>query len=412
MQACHTNCTSTDKEFRFYFYDQLLQKLPLKHLDITWNHSSSNPDSSDGCPAVEFIRELLCRNLSGLHSLGIKGHPGSHRPQFPLEGWAPVLMELRVLDLGSGTICNAEPEFVKQVISAAPNLRKLRGNVSSGTLEVLPKSTYKLLDSFSLSMFTSAQDERNCLELAQAGPALSNLNVTGLSSSFHSGGQLTQSFFQVLQQLLNSSCHSLIEFQSDLELFRPSFIKFPVLHSLSTIKIVSQDRGSRQMDILKSINYPKLLTTISTVWLTSLEHLTSLELGGTPGNPLENHRTAARQAHNYSSNSVKELVILGDLILLKLNDLSGIFPNVSSIRMIALAARADQALYEDLWAAWPDLVSLDVREPGKSMGMNFDAQFLGIHPEEVERLREFDDEFLGKMNIVPVRPSILTMSRK
>ena len=44
--------------------------------------------------------------------------------------------------------------------------------------------------------------------------------------------------------------------------------------------------------------------------------------------------------------------------------------------------------------------------------MNINAQLLRIYPKEVECLRNFDDESLGKMNVVPARPSILTMSRK
>ena len=83
----------------------------------------------------------------------------------------------------------------------------------------------------------------------------------------------------------------------------------------------------------------------------------------------------------------------------------------TSIRMIALAVRSTPVLHEDLWAAWPELEIVDVRESENALGMNFDSQFLGIHPEEVECLRKLDDESLGKMNIVPVQPSILTMSR-
>ena len=112
---------------------------------------------------------------------------------------------------------------------------------------------------------------------------------------------------------------------------------------------------------------------------------------------------------NHSSKSVKELVILGNFSLLKPHELNKMFPHVSSVKMIALATRIYQDLYEDLWASWPDLESIHVQEAGQVLALNFDAQFLGIYPEEVECLRRFDDESLGKMNIVPVRPSILTM---
>ena len=91
----------------------------------------------------------------------------------------------------------AEPEFVKQIIKAAPNLKNLRGKFSSDTLEGLPKRTFKLLEGFSLSIFRSAQEEKNCVELAEAGPALSNLNVTVPSSISPPESQFRQSFLQV-----------------------------------------------------------------------------------------------------------------------------------------------------------------------------------------------------------------------
>ena len=205
-------------------------------------------------------------------------------------------------------------------------MKRLRGTFGSNTLERLPKSAYKLLESFRLSTFSSAQEERNFLGFAEAGPALSILSVGSPSSSSLSQRQLTQSFVLVLEKVLKSSCQSVTEFQTDLELFPLHLFNFPIMHNLGMLRLVSQDRTSRQIDILKSINYSKLLPSLSTVWLTSLEHLRSFAPAKSQGNQLENHDAAAPAA-NYSSSSVKEIVIFGDLSLLKLHEFSRIFTN-------------------------------------------------------------------------------------
>ena len=40
----------------------------------------------------------------------------------------------------------------------------------------------------------------------------------------------------------------------------------------------------------------------------------------------------------------------------------------------------------------------------------YDADFLGIHEEEVEFLRGQDEDYLRSVHIVPIRASLLTMS--
>ena len=81
--------------------------------------------------------------------------------------------------------------------------------------------------------------------------------------------------------------------------------------------------------------------------------------------------------------------------------------------MVLFSNRPRTALpYGDVWSYWPQLESIEVMERCESLGVDFDGQFLGINPEEVELLGELDDESLEKLNIVPIRPSVLTMQRK
>ena len=41
---------------------------------------------------------------------------------------------------------------------------------------------------------------------------------------------------------------------------------------------------------------------------------------------------------------------------------------------------------------------------------NFDAEFCGIHQEEVELLWNMGEEYLRNVNIVPIRPCVSTMA--
>ena len=96
-----------------------------------------------------------------------------------------------------------------------------------------------------------------------------------------------------------------------------------------------------------------------------------------------------------------------------LRDLSSIFPNVKSL-VVDMNGKAGRPAfpYGDLWSCRPQLESIKVIDKCESLGVDYDARVLGINPEEVEVLNQWDDVLLGKLNIVPIRPSVLTMQRK
>ena len=92
-------------------------------------------------------------------------------------------------------------------------------------------------------------------------------------------------------------------------------------------------------------------------------------------------------------------------------DLSKIFPNVTELYV--WPSRSPFIQYADLWASdWSKLELLSLDEGRAALEENFDAEFLGMYPEEVDLLRELDDAALQTLHIVPVRPSILTMKSK
>ena len=67
--------------------------------------------------------------------------------------------------------------------------------------------------------------------------------------------------------------------------------------------------------------------------------------------------------------------------------------------------------YKDIFRFWPNLKHVYIRGqlPVGMETSNFDADFCGIYQEELELLRDKGEEYLEKVQIVPVRPCLSTM---
>ena len=87
-------------------------------------------------------------------------------------------------------------------------------------------------------------------------------------------------------------------------------------------------------------------------------------------------------------------------------------PKALSLRTSVNMSSGSSSPFASLWLQLPQLESFHLIDSIVLATENFDAEFLGIHDEEVERLRQEDDETLEKIHIVPIRPSVLTMTRK
>ena len=70
----------------------------------------------------------------------------------------------------------------------------------------------------------------------------------------------------------------------------------------------------------------------------------------------------------------------------------------------------DLLSFTQIFQLWPQLEQLQVTgRVNNCFKWNYDADFCGIHEEEVMRLEEKDKGFLRKVHIVPTKPSLLTM---
>ena len=164
----------------------------------------------------------------------------------------------------------------------------------------------------------------------------------------------------------------------------------------------------KKMTVLRSISYSRSFP--------ALEHVELTAEGQSEGfrqhflNPWEGRQVEAQQ----------EPVILKILdfrcwnwTLITLEDLNSIFSHVSNRLIITrfsfAFANTIPIPYEELWAYWPEVQALELIEDLRG---NYDTEFLGIYSEEVQILREMDEEFLEQLHLVPIRPSVLTRSGK
>ena len=126
----------------------------------------------------------------------------------------------------------------------------------------------------------------------------------------------------------------------------------------------------------------------------------------------------------YCCTTVRNLELLIESQAANVRPLQALFPNVSHLSFKFVDSRTDEADFTmliQIFECWSDLETLGCsvecgnwgsRSIQKPPRRNYDADFLGIHEEEAELLRQKDEEFLRRVHIVPIRPSVLTMSSK
>ena len=122
--------------------------------------------------------------------------------------------------------------------------------------------------------------------------------------------------------------------------------------------------------------------------------------------PLPSSFTAIRNSASIRklALSVSTKAIHIDMSLLK-----AVFPNTTSL-VLNLNVETELSIFTDIFQFWPDLEELTVTGTlGPRLRESVDGKFCVIDEEEVEGLREKDEEYLQAVHIVSARPSLLTM---
>ena len=403
-KSSHSDCKYFG-ETEQNLHANLTQMLPLKHLHVAWD-TAFTPLS---CPAVNFVVDLLRRKTMELSTLELTRLPKKFLTYFG-QVWVPWLPKLTSLEIGKMWSVPSQSDVFLRIINGAPNLKALRADgVDPETLEILPEAKYSLLKEFTFSMVTDV-DERNCLKLAAAEPGLSYL---WLAAPLEFDQQFTRRCFNILERLLSSSSKSLEEFCMSTPIFPLSLLSFPPMIKVKSIDVFAEPNSPCILNVLRATNYPKLFPVLSKV---TIDVNGEWDPDDSFMNPWVNEDEVSPLVQVSPSTTVKRMEISSGFDLLTIAELSHIFPNVAKLCLWGGFGQpthlAASAMYRDLWASWPFLESVSLRDYSPALKWNFDAEFLGINSEEVEILRQLDDETLEKMNIPSVRPSVLTSSRK
>ena len=384
-------------------YSELLRKLSLRYLYVFWDGGFSVKK----CPAIKFVIALLREKIQELQFLHLDCN-NDYLCELGAD-WRPAFPKLTVFYAAQDDTWDGDEEVISKIINGAPNLKKLKGMfdmLGVDDMDLLPREKYNLLDTVDLRI-TSVEQAKIFLEIAQAAPQLSSLRFSAPSDE---DDAFMGSFLRILELLLISSSRTLKELNMSAFVFPFTFIDVP---SMTHVKILIIEEPSAEagqlLSVLRSIDYPKMLPVLNEV---RLNLLLQEQLEEEPvENPWESNIAAAEaQLQFCPSTSVKILEVKADLVRVTFQDLRKIFTNVRAIE--AATRKVDTVQYKKLWCSWPQLESISLEEGGAALKKNFDATFLGIYPEECDLLRELDEKSLENMNIVPIRPCILTMPGK
>ena len=396
-QIIHRSCSYSGSTRSIYA--ELMEKLSLKHLYISW---TTNFEPGD-CPAFQFVMDLFREKSMELRTLEFDDLSHSFQHCYKSnsnEDRSVLFPKLKELNLGYMTGWWAHQEFLLKILQGSPKLSKLKGHFD-GYMRGIPEDKYSILDSFELRI-GSTLEEHTCLKVAQAQPALSVLTVT--NSFERECHEKKESSLYVLEQLLTSSWKTLEKLYVENVRFSLSELAVPPLACLKKLTLDTRAPLQEKLEFLQSIEYPDLMPALSKVKIDGLLQ------PDYSSNDLEND--GAPMVELRPSETVKSLKLKMDVFPLILYRFSEIFPAVNSLNIRPRNIHTESIPYNILWACWPNLESIYVLEGEDAMNCNFDAAFLGVHLEELDVLKELDDESLERVNIVPVRPSIMTMKCK
>jgi hypothetical protein len=111
----------------------------------------------------------------------------------------------------------------------------------------------------------------------------------------------------------------------------------------------------------------------------------------------------------YTCNTVRTIKISG-YPRLQFSSISVVFPHVKSAHLVVFLEPMDS--FSSLWTAWPDIEEITLTERLEvTTSRVWDAAFCGITEEEVARLQRMESSQLARLQLAPIRPSILNLTR-
>ena len=307
---------------------------------------------------------------------------------------------------------NDREGFLRKVIDAAPNLKKIVHNGDLRILQILPEDKYRLLTNLDFMTGTEVLAYLGMKLSRFQPPALSELTL-GLLSNVRQNE--LEKAFQTAQLLLKSSRRTLKKLDvtgEDLikEIMSP-FLDHPA-ENLMSLSLSKAGIPEEMLLSLQQLDFPRLLPKLTKFVLD----IYPMVIGGQypavsiPAGSNEEEWVISDVPN--SAKTVSSLLVAADIRCLSFLTLRQLFPEVAELSLYPNPKSAHAIPYGKIFKLWPNLRTFSVEEEVQNQLPNCDAEFCGIHPEEVELLWRMKTEDLERLQIVPIQPCVLTMPSK
>ena len=297
-----------------------------------------------------------------------------------------------------------QKRILRRLIAKSPNIKKVYVN-DPLSLETIPEEYYCLAGSLVFWVDNLFEYEGTQSKLLPVFVG-ENPNITELviEENFDRNGALppaVKSLFTTLLQSCAESLRKLTIVDWCSQTISPADV---TLKNLSKFNLEATELAKLDQlwDALTSIDGCKMMPKLVEIDLEARSKYKYNE--DFKDWPLTIH---GRQSLRCSYSSVRKLRLDLSKVNVNLLEFKTIMPHVVSMELrFRSSGRVPCA---ELWELWPNLEELKIFGLMSKLTENYDAEFCGISEEEAEELRTMDDEYLGNVHIVPIRPSLLTM---
>ena len=383
-------------------YKNLFSKVKLKHLCISLDENVITGTFLIFRLVTEKGTDLKSLSFDRISTLLTNLLSKTDKVEFP------QLQHFEILNL-QDWLDNNDKGLLQKMLEGAPMLEKIsHDNGDWRILEILPESKYKLLNKFE---FLGLRHERlNALsrKLVESGPRISELSAS-FAYDESDVPPICHSMFRTLVQSCLSCLKTLkvrgIRSCEKLE-------EFPPLLNVNSLTInIEEEKPLEFLDGLQLFRFGDLFPNLEKV---SLQIYCARFTSHVPQCADEVDRefsSGSVLGLPYSCSTATNLNVNMEVCPLELLQLQRSFPNVVQLRITAGVYTSRTIPYQQIFRFWPDLKILDIRGEPHYVHIlpNCDADFCGIHQEEVKLLWTMEEEYLRTVQIVPVRPCISTM---
>ena len=387
----------------------------LKYLDFEWKYPWLGAD----CAIHKPLESLLRQCANELRGFTIRRLPANFG-HLLADGAAqfPKLEEFTLSSLPESDFGINERSAIRHITDAAPNLRKIFAK-DPESLDLVPEDKLRLLDTLTFH-FRGIQDRGLYTKVAEARSALRKLRIF---QRFQCHGQVDnfQPAFNTALKKLFAACHQTLEIISIETVYPISWLSCPPLQNSRKLKLKTTFGPLQAFSkTLVVIDYGRTMPGLEEVVIKMADFVdmdsTSGEyFSGNKAWPSVDEEIMIKGDRLGCSHSVRKLTLDLHVKTINMPVLKNLFPDLSSMEIKAkhsVRLKRDSLPLVEIFQLWPNLEGLKIAGANNFLRRSYDADLCGIHEGEADHLRTMETRFLERVQIVPIRPSLLTMPSK